>query len=139
MTADEYFRLVAGVDPTAPKYAPGAYGPGTTACNFFAADVCAAAGAKLPQQLATDQIVWLLASSLWASKDAVDAKRLADSGAMTLVTWMNPEHGGHSHIAVVVPALTVNVEIAQAGRTCFLRGPLAAGFGSRPVRFFVWK
>jgi hypothetical protein len=53
-----------------------------------------------------------------------------------LAAWQNPD--GHGHIAVVVPAGPgEGVQVAQAGAVCFGRGPLARGFGERPVRFFI--
>lgn len=140
MTPLEYMEAVRRVNPTRPSYAPGAHGPGTTACNFFAHDLSVECGGDLPQLLAREQIEWLRHRDQdqdWLDVDAVDAKRCADRGQLTLATWQNPNPAGHSHIAVVVPSTSNDVEIAQAGAVCFLRGPISRGFGSLPVRFFT--
>lgn len=142
MTGDEYLEVVRRVDPTRGAYQPGAHGVGTTACNFFAHDVCHELGAELPQLVAREQILWLNEQALqrkaWSRCDAVEAQFAADQGALTLATWHNPKPFSHSHIAVVVPSHSDEIHIAQAGAHCFLNAPLYAGFGSYPVRFFSY-
>ncbi len=139
---DEYLAVIEKVNPLDPKYAPGAYGPGTTACNFFVHDVCTALGVELPRALAFDQIAYLDAAEhsvegRLVKCDAVEAKQAANRGRLTLATWRNLI-GAHSHIAVVVPSIAEEIHIAQAGLRCFVDEPLAHGFGSLPVRFFTY-
>jgi hypothetical protein len=142
MTPAELSALVAHVDPMSAKYLRrdvNGDGREDTFCNVFAADVCSMAGVALPMTLADKQIAWLdsedARSRGWMRVDAVDAKRASTAGALTLATWANMK--GHGHIGVLVPSDSDEIWMAQAGGRNFLRGPLAAGFGSLPVRFFT--
>lgn len=142
MTPDEaYLAVVKRVDPYSPKYARrDVTGDGVdeTFCNFFAHDVCTELGAELPCVKANEQVKWLRdvgPTCGWHPCDAVEAKFAADRGILTLATWLNEV--AHGHIAVVVPCSGAEVCIAQAGARNYLRGPIAAGFGSYPVRFFT--
>lgn len=112
-----------------------------TFCNFFVVDVARAMGCPLPQVLANDLFAWLnelsARSGPWRLVEADEAQRRADEGQFVVAGWFN-RNGGSGHVAVLVPSLGEDgVWVAQAGLTNFLRGPVASGFGSRPVAYFA--
>lgn len=114
-----------------------------TFCNFWFADDCSVDGIPMPRKTANEQGAWLASPdgwhAGWLEVHAVGAKAAADRGERVAAVWVNT-HGPHGHIARLVPNPTgEDINIAQAGSTNFARGPLAAGFGSRPVRFFTHK
>jgi hypothetical protein len=141
---------------SAARYQPGGHGHATeTCCNIFAWDVTRALGAEVPhwvddagrpvaaghgrEMSANATVRWLEthgAAHGWREGTATEAEVAAASGAPVLAVWLNPD--GHGHVAVVVPAPEGGgLHIAQAGASCFDSGPLAQGFGDRPVRFFI--
>ncbi len=141
MTPNEFMAKVRKVNPLDAKYlrhdVTGDNIP-ETFCNLYAHDVCAEFGAELPHVIASEQINWLHTIGVkagWRGVDAVEAKLVADKCGLSLATWFNAH--GHSHIAVLVPAMEFDaIHITQAGVTNFILGPLVAGFGSLPVLFF---
>lgn len=126
--------------PTNPRYAPEAF-PGVgvrTKCNKVAEDFCDAMGVHLPKGLlAREQIAWLISPSSrlygWMEAARAKADEYAEKGHPVLVTWLNPVKEQSSHIAVLRSA----GRIAQAGRSNFVDGSIASGFGDREVRFWV--
>lgn len=112
-----------------------------TFCNVFARDVCRALGAPLPEGMrANDLVAWLSGSIVcgtgWEPVTAHIAKAMANEGQVVLAGWFN-RNGGSGHIAVVLPSSGPTLEIAQAGRTNFARGPIARGFGDLTPSLFA--
>lgn len=113
-----------------------------TFCNVYSQDICEAMGVMLPRnKRINDLILWLATNGRehgWEQADSSHtAQRMADEGQVALATWFN-RNGASGHVAVLVPSLGEDgVWVSQAGRTCFTRGPLAAGFGQLPVTYFV--
>jgi hypothetical protein len=139
----------------APRYRPVPTGRRpTTWCNIFVWDTTRALGAEIPhcvdgagrsvpvgqgkELTANGTLRWLEthgAADGWREADAAGAMRAAEAGAPAVAIWHNAF--GPGHVGIVVPCENEGVHIAQAGAVCFSRGPLAHGFGDRPVRFFV--
>lgn len=126
-----------------PAYQPG---DGYTHCNQFVRDILADLGVPLPSPhlFANEQIDWLDSPKGRASgwRECIlsrDAAAHANVGQPCVATYRNPvlPPAGHSHIAVVVPAVGgVGPNIAQAGYSCFSNKPVARGFGTHHVRYF---
>ncbi len=142
MTPAEYFAAVAKVDPLSPKYLRrDVTGDGIpeTFCNAFVCDVADELAIPLPRKLANDLIGWLGgedSSALgWLDVDGPEAFEAARRGQFTLATWRNPS--GHGHLAVLVPSVGPELQIAQAGTVNFIGSGIARGFGSLPTRFFT--
>lgn len=133
-----------------PRYQPEL---GETYCNIFAWDVANLLDVPLPHWVGQDGApcevgrgrelsanglcLWLNTvgpSYGWAKAGAAEAWAAAQRGALVVATHENP--GGHGHIAVVLPHADA-LRVAQAGKRCFADGPIARGFGSKPVAFFV--
>lgn len=147
-TAEKYDAVVDQFAvEQAERYAPRDLtgdGRNETFCNVFAADVCSAMGAPLPRLRANQMVSWLAgpgSDAGWAEVNSASARLFAAYGHPTLVAWQNPDPQQPGHIAVVRPSTLTSepLRIAQAGARNFARGTLAAGFGSRPVRFFVHR
>lgn len=112
-----------------------------TFCNVFLRDFAAAMGAPIHGALANHQVMWLASDEArkrgWATVSEHAAHGCAEEGMVVVVGWYN-RNGGPGHVAVVVPSLgEPGTWIAQAGKHCFSRGLLRAGFGDLPVTFFV--
>lgn len=141
-TPEDIRRAVREIDPEHnADLQPGAppAPPDGTWCNKFVAWATSALGAPVPfGEYGTPvnaQVVWLQAGNDgWRVTDAAGAQAGALAGKVALATYFNPQ--GHGHIALVLPEAS-ELRIAQAGRTNFNDGPLARGFGSAPVVFFV--
>lgn len=125
----------------APQYQPhDVTGDGRpeTFCNFYAADVCRDLGAPLPQRTANEQLAWIVSyegmRAGWDPCSAKEAVRCAEAGMAVVVGCTEQPHG---HIAIVVPGPGPGVWITQAGAQCFACRPVGAGFGNRPVRYWV--
>lgn len=127
---------------------------GTTFCNVFVNDVTRALACEVAQMEhraasiveldANAQIDWLAGprgiANGWTECTQRHAREAADNGLPVVVTWKNP--GGIGHVAVGVPAPEDALPdgylwIAQAGARNFRCGPVAAGFGLRPVKYFT--
>ena len=118
----------------------------TTYCNIFVWDVSKAAGVEVPhwyeaksglptevghglEMHANRMVEWL--GKHWKAVTKEEAHAAAEAGSLVIVGWRNPE--GIGHVAVMQPEGT----IAQAGASNFVGRPVAAGFGNRPVKYFV--
>jgi hypothetical protein len=116
-----------------------------THCGEFVRDVCGDMGAPMPRPVmyANEQIDWLFSPAGYVEgwtevETANEASDLAEKGELVLATYRNPvlPPKGHSHIAVVVPAIgAAEPHVAQAGGRNFSNEPLSHGFGDLPVRF----
>jgi hypothetical protein len=112
-----------------------------TFCNVFAADVSRGLACPIPRDRANAQAEWLEGphgqAHGWRPASRDEAISRSTLGLPVLATW-HSTNGGPGHIAVVIPHRgSVEVQIAQAGGSCFSRGGLSRGFGSLPVRFFT--
>ncbi len=142
-------HLLAVIDSldveNSPKYAArDVTGDGKieTFCNYYVHDACALLEAEMPQMLARDQIAWLDSSPAnvagWYECSVGKAASRANDGFPTIAGWVNLA-GGHSHIAMCVPAISdgTGIHVAQAGRTNFSNRPIASGFGvGKQIRFW---
>lgn len=118
-----------------------------TFCNIFAADVTRALACPVPHWWNRSELTanvmarWLSkeegkANGWSKASDAGEAIGFASRGFPVVAVWENRE-GGPGHIAIVLPSEKAAVEIAQAGRVNFARGPLEKGFGNKQVQFFL--
>lgn len=137
------------------RYRPGK--PGPTWCNIFAWDVTRALGCEVPhwirgKETNANELVQWLAGELpnggklqgpahgWRSCSRADVRARALQGFPCLVTYANPNPSRPGHVAVVMPSGVVvgdDIQIAQAGASCFSYGPITAGFGTLPVRMWT--
>lgn len=138
------------------RYRPG--NPGPTWCNIFAWDVTRALGCEVPHWIrsketnANELVLWLEGhlhnggalqgpDHGWRPCDKPTARARALQGFPTLVTYSNPNPARSGHIAVVMPAGAPSgddLQIAQAGASCFSYGPLASGFGpALPLKWWT--
>lgn len=155
-TPEAYRRCVEqfGLDRH-PRYEPG---NGQTWCNLALADLTRANACEVPRSIAGvylyahEQLAWLRGElgkgspkrpaiqgpeHGWWEISELKARESANRGWPTVVGWLNPDPKKSSHVALVMPA-PAGTYIAQAGRTCFGYGPLAAGFGDlQPLQFFT--
>lgn len=142
--------IAAQFDVThAPRYQPMGE---RTFCNIYLWDVLSALGccdvaahwvdragtpvkpgAKGAQETRANDVVMRLGRQLygWRHADEAAAYAHADSGRPAVVGWYN--RAGPGHVAIVLPGRV----IAQAGAINFFGRPVSAGFGSKPVSFFV--
>jgi len=67
----------------------------------------------------------------WRQVDELAAYAHADSGRPAVAGWYNRQ--GPGHVALVLPGHV----IAQAGAVNFVGKPVAAGFGGKPVSYFI--
>lgn len=109
-------------------------------CNVFAADVCDAMGAPIPNRMLANQLCdWLganhAAESGWRPTDMRGAVAMVAAGCPVLACWRNVD-GAPGHIAVGVPSADAGLHVAQAGRQNFSCRPVTAGFGHLPVKLF---
>lgn len=127
-----------------PRYQPG---HGATWCNVALWDWTRALGCEIPhwvgepphrRELSANGVcLWLRTIGQhqgWTRATADEAREHAALGGVSVVVWENPD--GHGHVAIVRPC-EKEVRIAQAGAKCLSDAPLARGFGSRPVVFYV--
>lgn len=125
-----------------PRYRPNGK---ETYCNIFVSDVTRALACEIPhwwnrQELTANAMFqWVFSEqgkrNGWSvSKDPKEAAAFASKGFPVVAAWESRE--GPGHIAIVLPS-TAGVEIAQAGRVNFARGPLEKGFGNKPVLYFL--
>lgn len=137
------------------RYRPGK--PGPTWCNIFTWDVTRALACEVPHWIkgketnANDLVHWLEGKLTnggklqgpdhgWRPIARADVRARARAGIPCLVTYENPNPSRPGHIAVVMPAGLPDgddLQIAQAGATCFSYGPVAQGFGTLPVKFWT--
>jgi hypothetical protein len=130
-----------------------------TWCNIFASDVTKALGCEIPhvilkgaswaEQSANDMFDWMFSTGIlfhgWRESGPREAQAFADAGKVGVALYKNNGRGIMGigprlpgHIAVLTPSHGQDgVWIAQAGRANFRRAPLAMGFGTLPVLFFV--
>lgn len=90
-------------------------------------------GAKGSMETRANDVVMRLGRQLygWRHAEESSAYAHADAGRPAVAGWYN--RAGPGHVALVLPGRV----IAQAGATNFFGRPVAAGFGSKPVSFFV--
>ncbi len=122
---------------------------GLTHCNQFITDLCKELGVVMLWDLANKQFDWLdslkAAIAGWSPCSRTDAQGFANQGRLVLVAFRNndPPPHDHGHIAVVVPCTNLVKEpfihISQAGASNFINGPMAHGFGFKPVKFWSNK
>ncbi len=137
-------EAITKLNPMSAKYLPHDVtgdGKPETFCNLFISDVADECGAKLPEGMVNEVVGTFLLTQDgrdegWAQVDAVEARFAANREHLVLVAWVNEL--GHGHIALVIPSVGEELRIAQAGRTNSANMPIAQGFGSYPVRFFVF-
>jgi cell wall-associated NlpC family hydrolase len=67
----------------------------------------------------------------WEELDILEAIDAVKSGRVVVCAWHNP--GGIGHVAMMLE----NGNIAQAGASCFVDRPIAAGFGKHQPSFFA--
>ena len=136
-----YVATLATLDVEhAESYRAGRLIPGTTWCNLYLSDGCAALGVGMPFVLANDQCDWLhspmAAQRGWvALVDSSSAKAAAELGQPTVAVWKNP--GSHGHVAFVIPSGRPGIHISQAGRVNYASAPLSWGFGEHTPAFFT--
>lgn len=104
-------------------------------------------GAELVQLSANDQVRWLDRQGRkhgWASCTPFEAQARANLGHVSVVGWLNPEvhpvtkRELSGHVGIFKPDHgEQGLFISQAGLTCFTRGTLSSGFGSRNVTCFT--
>lgn len=104
-----------------PEWQPGAYGPGSTCCNFAAKGAADANGVPLPAMKANELGVWLDSepgrAAGWEECTIQRAGDMAELGHMTVGTLHEEPHG---HIVVVRGRDEHgNVLVWQAGRHNF--------------------
>jgi hypothetical protein len=126
-----------------------------THCDAFACDVALAMGVVLPSEVldsgdpaeafkgrelnANGTIRWLRQHGPrygWQQVTEGEARAAADQGRFAVATWLNV--AGSGHIAVLRPSEGGHTMIAQAGRSCFEKGPLAQGFGGHSLECEFW-
>lgn len=138
-----------------PRYTPRdiqGNGHVDTFCNIFASDVLKAMGCEpghffMGNELSANRMVdWYdrhAKDYAWREVTEVEARENAARGCPTIVIWKNPSLNADGrpksgHVAVVLPCLTPDTMIAQAGAHNFFNGPLAGGFGTgKQLRFFA--
>ena len=122
-----------------------------TWCNIFVTDVITAMGFEpghwvdpdgnkakqgAGQELTANLLTrWLLAvgpNKGWVEGDKQTATDAARRGHLCVAAW-DSRGKGSGHVAILLPEGT----IAQAGRTNFLGGTVAEGFGNLPVLYFI--
>jgi hypothetical protein len=136
-TPQDIFDAVAAIDPEHnPELQPGANG-GADWCNKFIYLVLTKLGVYMPiNTLANAEVQYMLDSPDWTQVQADDAVAAALQGQVAVATYYNPTPGRSGHVALVLP-IEGGVQIAQAGGHTYNQIPLAYGFGSYPVQFFV--
>jgi hypothetical protein len=164
-------NLLLAVAPLAvnahPRYHPKIdekTGVKSTWCNIFLWDATSALDAEIPhfypehileggkvkQQrgefTALGMIGWLKREGPaqgWRSCTEAEARRRADVGFPTVVTWMNPKFSGGkpqpSHVALLLPSPINGPQlIAQAGAECLFGAPIERGFGdAKPLEYYT--
>lgn len=139
---EDILAAVAAVNPAGNPTLQRGYLGQPNWCNRFAHLVCEELGVPLIWgeygTRANDQISWLDAGNGgWlpvATK--LQAQELALQGYVVLATYYNLSPGESGHMALVLP-YSGAVQIAQAGRSNFNRGSLAAGFGQIQPVFYA--
>lgn len=154
-TPEKLLSAAASLHVTqASRYAPS---PVATWCNRFLADVLKILRAPIESGITANAIVAKLRAGAWpgwfkvvpvpgVSVLAYVAHRAA-AGAVTIVTYENPNPAGHGHVALVVPpppnSATIynpaGVWVTAAGRVCRDQCPLRAQFGDLPVEFWGFQ
>lgn len=125
-------------------------GNGLTHCNQFIIALCKKLGIKILEDKANAQFDWLDTFSAgkenWRACSRTDAQGFANQGQLVVVAYRNndlPAEKAHGHIAVIHPCAVLVKEpfihITQAGGENFVNGPLARGFGFKPVKFWSNK
>lgn len=129
----------------------------STYCNVWLSDITRALGCEVPrwwlrgaelkQLSANDQVRWLSQEGRrhgWNNSTPIAAQARANLGYPSVVVWANPEvhpvtkRELSGHVAIFVPDHgEQGLFIAQAGLTCFSRGTLSSGFGTRNVLCFT--
>lgn len=114
-------------------------------CNVLAQDFCAAMGCPIPKLLANDLFDWLNKSNddgvEWSEETPEEAVQASNLGLPVLA--IAKVHGGHGHVAIVVPSNQFasdspsQVRVAQAGETNFSDKPVVWGFGYLRPSYFV--
>ena len=86
-----------------------------------------------------DRAAWRGGGPWYAVNEAI-ARVAANAGLFVVAGWTNPDASKSSHIAVgrPTPAEATRIHIGQAGRTNFNDGPVTAGFGDLPVKFWIY-
>ena len=126
------------------RYQPGS---GETWCNVALWDWTRALGCEIPHWVgepphrhelnANGVCLWLRTTGAregWTRAGAAEARDHAARGGVAVAVWEDPD--GHGHVAILRPCAD-EIRIAQAGSRCLADAPIARGFGSRPVVFFV--
>ena len=69
------------------------------------------------------------------------ARLAANAGLFVVAGWTNPNPKQSSHVALCrpTPADAARIHIGQAGRVNFNDGPVTAGFGDLPVKFWIFS
>lgn len=137
-------KVIAQFDvETAQRYAPT---KSETWCNIFVSDVSRALACEIPHWWSGHEMTanamgrWLASAdglrNGWRPlKSGAEAAVMASKGFPAVASFINKE--GVGHIAIVLPGDGSQVEIAQAGRKNFNKGPITAGFGTRVLQFYV--
>lgn len=134
------FAAVARVNPAQNPTLQRGYLGQPNWCNRFVHLACDELGVPMIWgeygTKADDQIAWLDAGSdgWFQVGNKSEAQNLALEGYVVLATYYN--FLGSGHMALVLP-LAGTMMIAQAGKSCFNQGTLAAGFGGINPVFYA--
>lgn len=120
-------------------------GKDETCCNFAvkaAADKCGVpmiTGRARDMLSDIDRAAWR--GGPWYAVTEQVARLAANAGLFVVAGWVNPNATVPSHIALCrpTPAVATRIHIGQAGRTNFNDGPVTAGFGDLPVKFWIYS
>jgi hypothetical protein len=120
-------------------------GRSETFCNIYVWDATTALKAEVPHWVGKselnanaviDWLAWYGSAQGWLETGKADALAYARRGCPVVVCWKNVT-GGSGHVAMMLPPHDTEPRIAQAGRRNLFDVPLSAGFGARPIRFYV--
>lgn len=132
----------------APRYARrdmNGDGRAETWCNIFVWDTTTALKCEVPhwfggRELNANAVIDWLGSfgneRGWLEEDLLTASEYASRGCPVVCCWKNPT-GNSGHVAMMLPPRNNEARIAQAGRRNLFDVPISAGFGGKPLRFYV--